>query len=110
MFPGPDDALNRELAQLLVYLKSPTIVEKVCAELSKPSKPLTQEGMEELLLRNRGYGGTIANMLKNAPDQQKLSYLFTLRNATVGWNLDRRRAYYASLKEALTKSGGASYK
>ena len=89
------DDVNRELVQLLVYLKSPTIVEKVCAELKKPSKPLTQAGLDELLLRNRGYGGTIANMLKNAPDQQKLRYLFTLRNATVGWNMDRWKVYYA---------------
>src|SRR5262245_15900131 len=110
MFPGPDDELNRELVQLLVYLKSPTIVEKVCAEMKKPSKPLTQAGLDELILRNRGYGGTIANMLKNAPDQQKLSYLFTLRNATVGWNMDRWKIYYGFLREAQTKSGGASYR
>ncbi|HEY1187288.1 MAG TPA: c-type cytochrome, partial [Gemmata sp.] len=109
LFPAKSELVNRELVQLLVYLKSPTIVDKVCAELKKPSKPLTQEGLDELLLRNRGYGGTIANMLKNAPDQQKLSYLFALRNATVGWNQDRWTAYYAALKDALTKSGGASY-
>ncbi|MBP3955275.1 c-type cytochrome [Gemmata sp. G18] len=108
-FPSPDDTLNREMAQLLVYLKSPTIVEKICAELKKPSKPLTQEGLDEVLLRNRGYGGTVANMLKNAPDQQKLSYLFTLRNATVGWNMDRWKTYYGFLAEARTKAGGASY-
>lgn len=110
LFPGPTDAVNRELAQLLVYLKHPKIVEWLCAELRKPSKPLTQEGLDEVLLRNRGYGGSIANMLKNSADQQKLWYLFTLRNATVGWNLDRRRAYYGFLKEAQTKSGGSSYK
>jgi putative heme-binding domain-containing protein len=110
MFPGPSDELNRELVQLLVYLKSPTIVEKVCVELKKPSKPLTQAGLEELLLRNRGYGGTIANMLKNAPDQQKLAYLFSLRNATVGWNMDRWKIYYGFLKEAQTKNGGSSYR
>ena len=108
-FQGGDDTLNRELAQLLVYLKSPTIVEKVCAELKKPSKPLTQEGLDEVLLRNRGYGGTITKMLANAPDQQKLAYLFTLRNATVGWNMDRWKTYYAALAEARTKSGGSSY-
>ena len=110
LFPHKSDLVNRELAQLLVYLKSPTIVEKVCAELKKPSKPLTQEGLDEVLLRNRGYGGTITNMLKNAPDQQKLSYLFTLRNATVGWNMDRWKVYYGFLAEARTKSGGSSYK
>ncbi len=109
LFPAKSDFVNREMAQLLVYLKSPTIVEKICAELKKPSKPLTQEGLEEVLLRNRGYGGTVANMLKNAPDQQKLSYLFTLRNATAGWNMDRWKTYYGFLAEARTKAGGASY-
>jgi putative heme-binding domain-containing protein len=63
-----------------------------------------------LLLRNRGYGGTIENMLKNSGDQQKLAYLFTLRNATVGWNMDRWKTYYGFLAEARTKNGGASYK
>jgi putative heme-binding domain-containing protein len=81
----------------------------VCAELKKPSKPLTQEGLDELLLRNRGYGGGIANMLKNAADQQKLAYLFTLRNATVGWNMELWKTYYGFLAEARSKNGGASY-
>ena len=109
-FPTGSDLVSRELVQLLVYLKSPTIVEKVCAELKKPSKPLTQDGLDELLLRNRGYGGTFANMLKNAPDPQKLSYFYTLRNATVGWNVERWKVYYGFLEEARTKSGGASFK
>jgi putative heme-binding domain-containing protein len=109
LFPGPTDEVNRELAQLLVYLRSPTVVAKVCDELKKPSKPLSQAGMDELLLRNRGYGGTVANLLKNSADQQKLAYLFTLRNATVGWNLDRWKTYYGFLAEARSKTGGASY-
>lgn len=109
MFPGPTDAVNRELAQVLVYLKHPKVVEWVTAEMAKPSKPLTAEGLNELLLRNRGYGGTIANILKNSADQQKLAYLFTLRNATVGWNLDRWKVWYGFLKEAQGKSGGASF-
>jgi putative heme-binding domain-containing protein len=109
LFPASSDVLNRELAQVLVYLKSPTVVAKVCAELAKPSKPLTQEGLDELLLRNRGYGGGIAEMLKNGADQQKLAYLFALRNATVGWNMDLWKAYYGFLAEARTKKGGASY-
>jgi putative heme-binding domain-containing protein len=109
LFPSKSDLVNRELAQLLVYLTSPTIVAKVCEELKKPSKPLSQAGMEELLLRNRGYGGTVANLMKNSADQQKLAYLFTLRNATAGWNLDRWKTIYGFLAEARSKSGGASY-
>jgi putative heme-binding domain-containing protein len=109
MFPGPTDEVNRETAQFLVYLQSPTIVEKLCDELQKPSKPLSPAGMDDLLRRNRGYGGSIANMLKNAPDPQKLHYAFVLRNATVGWTMDRWRIYFNFLAEQRSKSGGASY-
>lgn len=109
LFPTKSDAVNRELAQLLVYLKSSTIVAKVTAEMAKPSKPLTTEGLDELILRNRGYGGPVASLIKNAADQQKLSYLFTLRNATVGWTLERWKVWYGFLKEAQGKAGGASY-
>ncbi|MCU0703910.1 MAG: c-type cytochrome [Fimbriiglobus sp.] len=103
------DAVKHELVQLLVYLKSPDVVKRVCEELKKPSKPLTTEGLDELILRNRGYGGPVAELIRNAADQQKLSYLFTLRNATVGWNLERWKVWYGFLKEAQTKAGGASY-
>jgi len=109
LFPSKSENINRELVQLLVYLKSPTIVEKLCAELQKPSRPLTQAGLDELLLRNRGYAGPIASMLKNSVDQQKMHYAFVLRNATVGWNLDRWKVYFGFLSEARSKSGGASF-
>jgi len=109
LFPQKSDFVNRELVQILIYLKSPTVVEKVAKLLQEPSKPLTQEGMEELLARNRGYGGTVANMLKNAPDLQKLHYAFMIRNATVGWTLDRWKVYFSFLSEARTKAGGASF-
>lgn len=109
LFPTKSDNVNRELAQVLVYLKSPTVVEKVCAELAKPSKPLSTEGLDELILRNKGYGGTVAALIKNSADQQKLSYLFTLRNATVGWTPERWKVWYGFLAEARGKSGGASF-
>jgi len=109
MFPNASDLINRELAQVLIYLKSPTIVEKVTKLLQEPSKPLTAEVTAELLARNGGYGGSVANVLKNAPDQQKMALVFSLRNATVGWTFDRWKVYFAFLAEARTKSGGASY-
>lgn len=108
-FPSKSDSVSRELVQLLVYLRSPTIVEKVCVELKKPSKPLTTEGVDELILRNRGYGGPVANLIKNAADQQKLAYIFALRNATSGWNMEHWKVYFGALAEARTKAGGSSF-
>jgi putative heme-binding domain-containing protein len=108
-FPNTHPDIEREVVQLLVYLKSPTVLETTIELLKKPSRPLTQAGMEELLARNRGYGGSIAKMLANAPDLQKLHFAFVLRNVKDGWTLDQRKAYFAFLSEARTKSGGASY-
>ncbi|WP_439629655.1 c-type cytochrome [Gemmata sp.] len=109
LFPAQSDLVNRELAQVLIFLKSPTIVEKVARLLLEPSKPPAPDVAAELLARNGGYGGTVANVQKNAPDQQKMALAFALRNATVGWNMDRWKAYFGFLAEARTKSGGASY-
>ena len=65
--------------------------------------------MSDLLARNPGYGGSIARMLATRPDGQKLHYAFVLRNATVGWTLDRRKEYFGFLRRAHEWSGGASF-
>lgn len=108
-FPSSNDAENRELAQLLVYLKSPRIAGKIAKLFAAPSKPLQGKELEDLLLRNRGYGGNIAKMLTNAPDTQKIDFLFILRNLKEHWTMEDRKAYYQALDEARTKQGGSSY-
>ncbi|MFM7150300.1 MAG: c-type cytochrome, partial [Gemmataceae bacterium] len=108
-FPSKSDSINRELCQVLTYCGSPRIVEKTVKLLQEPSRPLSQDGIDELLARNRGYGGSISSMMRNAPDLQKLAYIFTLRNAVAGWTLPLRKAYFAALEEARSKAGGASY-
>ena len=109
LFPAKSDCVNRELAQLLVYLKSPTIVEKVCTELKKPSKPLTQAGLEELLARNRGYGGTIANLHDElrGPAEARVPVHAAQRHRRLEHGA--RKTYFGFLAEARTKSGGASF-
>jgi putative heme-binding domain-containing protein len=109
LFPAKSDDVNRELVQVLIYLKSPTVLAKTLALMKEPSKPLSQAGLEEVLLRNRNYGGGIQKMLANAPDLQKLHYAFVLRNVKTPWTLDQYRGYFEFLKEARSKSGGASY-
>jgi putative heme-binding domain-containing protein len=107
-YPSHSDPLGRELCILLVYLKSPTVVGKAMALLSGPDAAPAQS-MSDLLARNPGYGGSIARMLATRPDAQKLHYAFVLRNATVGWTLDLRKAYFGFLRRAHEWSGGASF-
>ncbi|HTU16547.1 MAG TPA: c-type cytochrome [Gemmataceae bacterium] len=108
-YPAKSDGLNRELSTLLVYLKSPTVIAKTIALMRQESKKTNAERMDELLARNRGYGGTVAQTLTNGADLQKLHYLFVLRNLREGWTMEQRKFYFQWLDDARKHSGGASY-
>ncbi len=108
-FPCDNDDLNRELCQMLVYLKSPTVIEKTVKLLEAPSRPTVSEDMQDLLTRNRGYGGAIAASIEKAPDQQQIWYAFCLRNLKEGWTMDQRKAYFSWFELAHTWAGGASF-
>lgn len=108
LYPAKSDFVNRELCTLLVFLKSPTVVAKTLAMMEQPTVHGDLVGLD-VLVRNDRYGGTIAAMLENRPETQKLHYAFVLRNAKEGWTLDQRKTYFGWMQEARGKSGGASY-
>ncbi len=108
-FPSELPNVNRELSSMLIYLQSPTVVAKTIKLIEQPSPERTPEEMSDLLARNKGYGGTVASVLKNSADPQKFHYAFVLRNAKAGWTMDLRKAYFTFLNDCRTKSGGASF-
>jgi putative heme-binding domain-containing protein len=108
-YPSKSDFVTRELCQLLVYLKSPTVLAKTAELLRKPSVHTPQPGMADTIARNKSYGGSVQKMLDNAPDQQKVSLLYYVRNAKDGWTLDQRKAFFGAIAEARGWSGGNSY-
>ena len=76
-FPGPNEAVNREAFQLLVYLNAPGVVAK---------------GLKQMAAA------------KTQPDT--MHYLFHLRTAPVGsWTMDQRKEYlgYWTKKEKLAQ-------
>lgn len=109
LFPSNRDFVDRELVNILVYLQSPNVASKTAKFLLAPSSATPDESLEMLLARNRGYGGTISQVMANRPDAQKIHYLFALRNLRDHWAIADRKAYFIALNEARTKSGGASY-
>ena len=109
-FPAGNDFENRELANVLVYLKAPGVVGKLIALMKQGRGPESAESLgQELLSRNAGYGGTIAQMQANRPDAQKIHYAFILRNLKEGWTPEERKFYFRWLTDARKWSGGASY-
>ena len=81
LFPSASPTLNRELVQVLVYLQSPTVVQKAMDLLAAAG---TQE--------------------------DQFHYVFVLRNKAPGWTPELRKAYFSWLKLAQTSyHGGASF-
>ncbi|MCA9198232.1 MAG: c-type cytochrome [Planctomycetales bacterium] len=107
-YPAGEDELNTELSGVLIYLNSPTVIQKTLTLMQRDYAP-SRFAAKDLLERNPGYGNTIAAMLSNQPEIQKLHFAFVLRNMRYGWTLDERKQYFAWLDSAKGKSGGASY-
>lgn len=108
LFPQKSDLVNRELAVLMIHFQSPGTAKKLVPVLTR--ERVASEGeLGDLLSRNQGYGGTIAAMLANQPDQQQYHYAFHLRNLKTGWTIEERKTYFDWFNKARTWSGGASY-
>ncbi len=108
LFPSKSDAVNRELAILMVHFQAPDAAKKIVPLLTK-ERVASEEQIGGLLERNKGYGGTIASMLSNQPDQMQYHYAFQLRTLKAGWTPQERQTYFAWFDKARKWSGGASY-
>jgi putative heme-binding domain-containing protein len=79
-YPAKSPSLNRELTKMLVYLKSPVVVQR---GVPKMAAAVTQETL--------------------------LGYAMALRTAEAGWTLDSRRTYFQTLNHAETKAAVGDY-
>ena len=107
-FPTMHNELNRELSRVLCYLNSSTVITNALKLMEQENEP-SKEDIAELLARNPGYGGTIARMLANQPEIEKIHYAYALRTMRFGWTLEQRKQYFKWFETALNRSGGASY-
>lgn len=108
MYPTSSYPINAELVQLLVYLKSPTVIAKTLALMDQLG-PEPKPDWGYLVERNAGYGGTVGKMLADMPPVRGIHFAFVLRNVKSGWTLDQRRKYFEFFLEAAKHPGGNSY-
>jgi len=112
LFPHDDSMANRLLAELLVYLNSPTIVAKTVPllQVTEPNGQTAEElGGAALIARNDRYADAVNNAGNSRPDRQQIAYAYTLRHATVGWTSELRHDYFAWFTTAHKWRGGASF-
>jgi putative heme-binding domain-containing protein len=112
-YPTVSDPVNRELCELLVFLRSPTVVAKTLALLDRPST-LPPGGPIEthephLISRSPKFGLDILEMMTHPPDPQKIAYVFTLRNLRDAWTPAQRIRYFTWLGDERQKQAGQTF-
>jgi putative heme-binding domain-containing protein len=100
--------MNAELVQLLVYLRSPTVVSKTIKLMGQLGpEPIPDWG--DIVARNARYGGTVGKMMADMPPVRAIHFAFVLRNAKVGWTMEDRKTYFEFFLRAAKHPGGNSY-
>ncbi len=114
-FPHTNNAINREIGQLLLFLKADGIIEKLTALLEKHTKENTiTEGVEMLsekaTLRSEQYGPLIREVIAKMPPSESIYYGMLLSHATEGWTKESREKYFKWFFDVMNSKGGMSFK
>lgn len=110
LFPSGDNIVDRDVAEILIYLKEPSVVPtalQLMATAKDDHTALTNEGV---LNRNDRYAKAARATHNSRPNLQQYSLLFLLRNATAGWNPELRKTYFSWFPRANKWKGGNSLK
>ncbi|MDQ8184637.1 c-type cytochrome [Pelagicoccus sp. SDUM812002] len=112
LFPQDSRNIDRELLSLLVYLDSPTVVEKAVPLLrvEEPQVATSEElGGESLIARNSRYSNSIKRVKEHSPDRQQIFIAYAIKNATAGWTPELRREFFNWFATTHEWKGGASF-
>ncbi|MES2922791.1 MAG: c-type cytochrome [Verrucomicrobiota bacterium] len=110
LFPNTDPLINRELAALLVYLDSTSIVAKTVPLLDTAKDADITIASKEVLARNVGYASAVDSMHGSRPNRQAIQYAYVLREAKTGWTPELRKTFFGWFPRTSKWSGGNSFK
>ena len=108
LYPADDDAIDRELCDLLVYLKSPTVVARTIPLMERADADEEAPIDPSLLSRSDAYGPIITQMIAASPQRQQIHLAMSLRNAQHGWTTQLRERYFNWFTTASRTHGGES--
>lgn len=114
-FPSANNRINRELGQLLLFLKAQGITEQLVELLDKHTREKTvTEGVEMLAeaasLRSEQYGPLIRDVVEKMPPSEAIYYGMLLSHAKEGWTKELREKYFLWYYDVLEAKGGRSFK
>ena len=108
-YPNRDSLVTRELAQILIFLDSPTVVAKTVPLLSTAPDDHVDIANDLLLERNSGYAAAARAMQMSRPNRQQISLAFALRNAAAGWTPELRKSFFGWFPRTRSWKGGNSF-
>ncbi len=113
-FPHANNAMNRELGQLLLYLKADGVVEGLVQLLEKHTKektvPTNNFLSKEITLRSEQYGPLIREIIEKMPPSESIYYGVLLSHAETGWTKKAREKYFQWFYDVFNSQGGLSFK
>lgn len=114
-FPHANNTINRELSQLLLYLKADGVTEELVKLLERHTKEKTiTEGVEmlseEASMRSEQYGPLIRDVIAKMPPSESIYYGMLLSHAKEGWTKELREKYFKWFFEVMSSKGGMSFK
>jgi putative heme-binding domain-containing protein len=108
--PSGDNALDRLLAQLAIYLGEPSAPARVlqAMKVAQPSPAVVAD--PEILARHPGYAKAAAAAMAVTPSSTRIGLAVYLSRATVGWTPELRKQFFGFLDELALAQGGNSLK
>jgi len=108
--PSGDNALDRLLAQLALYLGEPSAPGRVlqAMKIAQPSPAVVAD--PEILARHPGYAKAAASAMAVTPSSTRIGLAVYLSRATVGWTPELRKQFFGFLDELALAQGGNSLK
>ena len=113
-FPHANNDINRELGQLLLYLKADGITEGLVALLNQHTQEKTAGNneflSEAITMRSEQYGPLIREIIAKMPPSEAIYYGVLLSHANSGWTKEARSTYFQWFYDVLNSKGGLSFK
>ena len=108
--PSGDNFLDRQLAQLAIYLGEPSAPARVlqAMKIAQPSPAVVAD--PEILARHPGYAKAAAAAMAVTPSSTRIGLAVYLSRATVGWTPELRKQFFGFLDELALAQGGNSLK
>jgi putative heme-binding domain-containing protein len=108
--PSGDNALDRLLAQLAIYLGEPNAPARVlqAMKIAQPAPAVVAD--PEILARHPGYAKAAANAMVVTPSSTRIGLAVYLSRATVGWTPELRKQFFGYLDVLAQAEGGNSLK